>query len=106
MTPNMVMALIGALVATCATIASALVFVITSSKAAGRREGKLDEALDKLKLINTSLEKIPVLEMRIAQHSTLFETMRSDIRELKKPRGSAESIHIPRARLPSNPGDV
>jgi len=95
---NVAMALLGAMGATIAAIASALVFIISSSKNAGRREGKLDDALKKLDGIDIALKDIPVLKTQIGQHNTLIETIRSDIRQLKSISGHAR---IPRS--PSSP---
>lgn len=98
MTMNVAMALLGAMGATIAAIASALVFIISSSKNAGRREGKLDDALKKLDTIDVSLKDIPILKTQIGMHNTLIETIRSDIRQLKNVGPHA---HVPRS--PSSP---
>lgn len=100
MTVNLAMALLGAMGATVAAIASALVFIIASSKNAGRREGKLDDALTALHDVKTALKEIPELKMRIGQLETLYGTIHSDIRELKG-LGPSTSIRMPRS--PSSP---
>lgn len=81
---NLMVALLGALVATVVAISAGLVFIINSSKNAGRREGKLDDAVLKLSKIEVSLEKVATHEIKITQIENQITRMHSDFKHLRR----------------------
>lgn len=79
--------LVGIAVTLLGAIVGGIVFLMRESKAAGRREAKLDTALEKLSKIDTALDLIPQHQVRIGQLEEAFNVMRSDIKDLlRRPR--------------------
>lgn len=81
---NLLIALLGALVATVVAVSAGLVFVINSSKNAGRREAKLDDAVSKLAKIEINLEFITTHTHQIAQLQIEVARMNSDFKHLRR----------------------
>jgi hypothetical protein len=79
--------LVALLVTTSVAMAGGVVFLIRESKAAGRREEKLDRALEKLQRIDDRLELVPIHAVKIGQLEEMFVTLRSDIRHLLRGSG-------------------
>lgn len=73
---------VGTMIVLTGALVSGIIWIIKTSKDAGRRESKLDSALEKLVKIDANLEKIPLHEQRIGQLENVFHGLRSDIRHL------------------------
>jgi len=86
-------ALLGALVATVVAISAGLVFIIRTSKDAGRREGKLDDAVAKLVKIEASLELVTKHEVKLGIIEPLVAKMVSDFKELMRERRGSRPDH-------------
>ncbi len=86
---SLLIALLGALVATVAAISAGLVFIIKTSKDAGRREGKLDDALKQLSKIELQLELVTKHEVKIGMLEPMIARMLSDINDLRRQRSGS-----------------
>lgn len=81
---NLIFALIGACLATIIAVCSGIVFVINSSRAAGRREEKLDSAIGKLSKFEALVELVPILATRIGTLENAVSKMNSDFKHLRR----------------------
>lgn len=84
--------LITILIAFLGLIGALMAWLIKESKDAGRREGKLNELLEDVRELKGHLVQIPEMSRKVGQIESLYETLRSDIRELKR-QGRGPSWH-------------